>query len=133
MKKSQKKAVAVGATAAALAAAAAATYFFTGKRGAKNRKKVSTFAKSVQSDVVKQLKKVKNVSEKNYDVAVDQVLKRYSALKQVDKSEILAAAKELKSHWNTISKQLKPVVKPKKKAAKKKAAAKKKVSRKKRI
>lgn len=106
MKKTQKRALAVGAGVAALAAAAAGTYLLAGKRGAKNRAKVKAWVKDVQKDVVSQLKKAKGVSKKAYNEAVDTALAGYKNLKNVDKSELLAAGRELKSHWDSISKQL---------------------------
>lgn len=116
MKKTQKQALAVGAGIAAIAAAAAGTYFFTGKKGAKNRAKVKKWVDDAKNDVVKQIKTMSNVTEKTYNQTVDAAIAKYKNLKDVDKSELLQIAKELKGHWDSISKQLvtKPVAKAEK-------------------
>lgn len=127
MKKSQKQALAIGAGVAALAAAAAGTYFFTGKNGAKNRAKVAAWTDKAKKEVVKQIKGMEKVTKANYNKVVDTVLTQYDGLKNIDKSEILGVARELKSHWDSISKQLgAPKKATVKKAPAKKAAAKKK-------
>jgi enoyl-[acyl-carrier-protein] reductase (NADH) len=105
MKKSQKQALAVGAGVAALAAAAGAAYMLTGKN-AKNRKKVATWAKNMEKDVLKELKKVKQNSQSAYNQAVDTVVKNYKAAKKVKAPELAAVASDLKSHWDVIRMEL---------------------------
>lgn len=105
MKKSQKKAIAVGAGMAALAAAAAGVYMMTGKN-AKNRKKVAAWAGNMQKDVLRELKKVKKGSQSAYNQAVDAVAKNYKAARKISAPELAAAAAELKGHWNTIRQEL---------------------------
>lgn len=141
MKKGQKQALAIGAGIAALAAAAAGTYFFAGKDGAKNRAKVSAWAEKAKKEVIKDMHKLQDVSKKTYDATVDTILDKYHDLKNVDSGDVKALAKELKTHWKSISGHLKEgtatAVKTVKKAVKagkavvaskpaKKAAAKKK-------
>lgn len=106
MKKSQKKALAVGASAAALAAAAAGAYFLTGTRGAKNRKKVSAWAAKAQQEVVSELKSLQKFSKPAYLAAVDAVTRRYKTMKNVDPAELAAMARELKGQWDAISKRV---------------------------
>lgn len=101
MKKSQKQALAIGGGVAALAAAATAVYFMTGKN-AKNRKKVSKWARDMQKDVVKELEKAGRVSQATYNKAVDTVVKGYKNVKNANLSELALAAAELKSHWDLI-------------------------------
>lgn len=121
MKKSQKKVLAVGAGAAAVAAAAAGIYFLTGKQGTKNRKKIGTWAAKAKREVISELKGLKNISQSTYHQAVDTVARRYKGLKNIDAAELAAVAQELKGHWDTISKQIKPSAKtsPKNKIKKK--------------
>src|SRR3989338_7921514 len=97
MKKSQKKALAIGAGVAAVAAAAAGTYLFAGKHGAKNRAKVGKWVETAKKDVSKEVNKLSKVTKETYHKTVDMVLGQYKNLKNIDKSEILAAASELKS------------------------------------
>lgn len=105
MKKTQKRALAVGAGVAALAAAAAGVYMLTGKN-AKNRKKVARWAKDVQSDIVKGLKKAQRNSQSAYNQIVDEVIADYKAAKKASVPELAALARELKGHWNIISSEL---------------------------
>ena len=110
MKKSQKKAVAVGAGIAALAAAAAGVYFMTGKN-AKNRKKVSAWAGKMQKDVVRELNKAQKASRDNYHKIVDQVAKNYKGLKNVSPAELALVAAQMKGHWASIQSEMKDAAK----------------------
>jgi hypothetical protein len=110
MKKSSKKAIAVGAGVAALTAAAVGTYFLTGKHSG-NRKKVKKWAGDMQKDVVKQLKKVENVTEAAYKKAVDVAATNYKGLKNISALELANTANELKGHWAVIQKELKSAAK----------------------
>jgi len=101
MNKAQKRALGIGAGVAALAAAATAVYFTTGKN-AKNRKKIATWAKQMQADVVKELNKVKKDSRAAYNQAVDEVARNYKAAKKVTGPELAALVTELKGHWDVI-------------------------------
>jgi hypothetical protein len=132
MKKTQKKAVAIGAGVAALAAAAVGTYLLTGKQGAKNRKKISSFAEKAKKEIAQELKKTEQVTKKVYDQTVDAVAKKYKAVKNIDAAEIVALTSELKSYWDDMSSTAKSAaervskaVGAKKAPAKKKAAPKK--------
>jgi hypothetical protein len=140
MKKSQKKAVAVGAGVAALAAAAAGAYFFTGKRGVKNRKKVSTWTANAKRDVMKEMGKMKKVSKDTYNKTVDTVLANYKNVKNIDKKELATVTNELKGHWNAIAgevekarKQVARVLPKVKKTVAKKSKAKKAPAKKKTV
>lgn len=97
-----KKVAAVGAGLGLLAAGAAA-YFFTGEGGDKNRAKVKAWARTAKKEVVAELKKMEKVSQKAYGAAVDAVLEKYHQVENIDKADIVALAKEMKSHWKSIS------------------------------
>ena len=123
-KKQKKVAVGVGVGLTALAAATAAgTYFFGGKKGAKNRAKVSKWADDAKKDVVKQLKGLEKVTKTSYAEAVDAVVAKYKQAKKIDPKELLAIAGELKGHWDAIATEVeaasKKVVPMVKKTAKK--------------
>jgi gas vesicle protein len=125
-KKQKKVAVGVGVGLTAIAAAAAAgTYFFGGKRGAKNRAKVSKWAEDAKNDVVKQVKGLKKVTQKSYADTVDAVMAQYKKAKKMSPQELTALASELKGHWDSIAaevsstaKKVTPVVKKAVKAVK---------------
>lgn len=102
MKKTQKRAIAVGAGVAALAAAAAGVYFLTGKKNAGRRKAIGRWAVGLQKDVVKQLKKARNTSKTTYNKVVDEVVSNYKMTKKASAPELAALARELKSHWDVI-------------------------------
>ena len=131
-KKQKKVAVGVGVGLTALAAAAAAgTYFFGGKRGAKNRAKVSKWANSAKADVLKQIKGMKKVTAQTYTSAVDEVMKQYRRTKKMNPKELAGLANELKGHWDSIAKEVsvasKKIVPIVKKAARQTKAKAKKV------
>ncbi len=105
MKKTQKKALAVGAGLAAVAAAAAGVYMFTGKN-AKNRKKVSKWVGDMQKDVVTELNKAGKATKATYSKVVDTVSKNYKGLKNVSTEELAMVAAELKNSWDHISEEL---------------------------
>jgi vacuolar-type H+-ATPase subunit I/STV1 len=105
MKKAQKKAVALGAGVAAVAAAATAAYFLTGKN-AKNRAKLAKWAKDMQTDVVKEIKKAGNLTKSSYVKTVDEVAKKYKQLKKANAPELAKLATELKNHWDAINREV---------------------------
>lgn len=103
-KRGVKKAVGLGLLAAA--AVAAGVYFY-GKNGRRHRTQVAKLANKAKSEVVAKLKKAKKVNRSVYNKVVSSVMKRYSALKNMDKSEFSAIARDLKSHWKKIERELK--------------------------
>ena len=95
------------AAAGALLAAAAGYYFLYGSKQAKqNRIKVKSWALKAKADVMEQLEKVKTVGEKEFNEAVKTVSKKYARVKNVDPKELEALARELKSHWKSIKKDI---------------------------
>jgi len=120
MKKKTKKivgGVGIAAGIAALAAAAAGTYFLYGsKNAAKNRKTVKGWMLKAKGEILSEMENMKDMSEGNYHKAIDTVAKKYKILKHVDKKDLDALVKELKSHWKHIKKDLKS--KPTRKSSK---------------
>ena len=96
----------VAGIAAAAAAAAAGAYFLYGKNAAKNRKVVKGWMLKAKGEVLDQMEKGKEMTEETYNKVIDQVSKKYQAVKNIDRSELDQMAKELKGHWKSISKQL---------------------------
>lgn len=110
--------VALGTGLAALAVAGiAGAYFLYGKDGAKNRKKISSWMIKAKGEALEKIEKLKEVNEDAYNLAVDAVTKKYSALKHITPEEIAQFSKEMKGHWKSIKSHLAPKVK---KVAKKK-------------
>ena len=112
--------VAVGlGLAAASAAAIAGAYYFYGKEGAKHRKNLKSWAVKARGEIMEKMENMEEVSRDSYEKVVNQVLSKYKAVKNVAPGELDDLAKELKSHWNAISKTLAQSAKKVKKAAKK--------------
>ena len=100
--------MAMGAGLAAMAAAAAGAYFLYGAPdSSKNRKKVKAWTLKAKGEVLERLEKMKDVNEQVYHKAIDEVSKKYEALKSIDKKDVQEFVKELKKHWKGISKEIK--------------------------
>lgn len=108
-KSSQKTAQMAGiglGIAAAAAATAAAGYFLYGKDGAKNRKKIKSWGLKAKAEVLEKIENSKHMTKELYDEAVEEVARKYRAIKSVDPKEIEQIAKELKGHWRSIVKHV---------------------------
>ena len=109
---SMAKVVTISAGVAALAAAG---YFFLGPKGEKNRKKTRAWMIKMKGDVVEKLESVQDITKETYDTIVDSVGDAYATVAE-SKDEVAKLAKELKSHWKSISSK---VVQERKKMVKK--------------
>ncbi|HEY1037086.1 MAG TPA: hypothetical protein VGE62_00725 [Candidatus Paceibacterota bacterium] len=93
-----------------LAAAAAAGAYFVYGSGTQDTKKavkkVKGWALRAKGEVLERIEKIKEIDEKLYSDAVDAVMKKYEKVKNVDVSEVVKLAKEMKSHWKSIKKEL---------------------------
>jgi hypothetical protein len=100
---------------AALAAAAGAYYFYGSKHAAKNRKTMKTWAVKARGDVMEKLEQMKNLSQQNYQEAVNEVLAKYKRLEKASPKELDLLKRELHGHWKNIAKLLpKAAAKPRK-------------------
>jgi hypothetical protein len=103
-----------------LVAAAAGAYFVHGnKKAQKKIKQVKGWALKAKGEVLERIEKIKEIDEQLYASAIDTVMKKYEHVKSVDTTELAAVAKELKSHWKNIKKELSSGAKVAKKTAKK--------------
>lgn len=98
--------VAVGVGLGLLAAAAVAGYLLSGKRGEKNRKKIKAWAENAKKEIAAQLKKLKQVNKAAYNRVVDEVSRKYKAVKSVDPKELEAMVRDVKRHWQNIQQQV---------------------------
>jgi hypothetical protein len=87
---------------AAVAAAAAGAYFFYGPNGSKNRKTLKAWSVKARAEVMENVEKLKDVSEKTYNETIDKVLSKYKKLKTVAPKELAEVQKELKSSWKAV-------------------------------
>jgi hypothetical protein len=111
---STKSKVAVGAGLAAIAVAGVAgAYFLYGKDGAKNRKKVKSWAIMAKGEALAKLEKLKDINEDAYHAVVETVSAKYAKLKSTTPEEIAQFTKEMKSHWKGIKAEFAPKVKAK--------------------
>lgn len=128
MKKADKTKVAVGVGLGLAAAAAGAGYYLFGTQSGKvARKKAHKWADDLKTDVVKKAKKLQKMDEKAFHTIVDESTKAFERIKSIDKDDLGAAAKELKSNWKHIEAEISRVATKETKVAKKavKTAAKK--------
>jgi len=105
----------------AVLAAAAGYYFYGTKNAKKHRHAASAWAKSLKKDVTKQAGALKKIDAKSIGKIVDQASKSYHSVKGASISDVQTAAKELKTNWKMIEKELVPSKKVR--AAVKKATA----------
>lgn len=104
-KKTGKRAGAVigaAALAATAAGAAAGYYFYVSKDAKSNRKLAAKWARDLKSDVVREAKKVGDVSKADVIKLVDKATKVYTSARSVDPAELRRAAAELRSNWSEI-------------------------------
>lgn len=100
---------------AGVVALAAAGYFFLGPKGKKNQKKTRAWMIKMKGDVVEKLESMQDITKETYDTIVDTVGEAYITVAE-SKDEVTKLAKELKSHWKSISSK---VMQARKKTAKK--------------
>ena len=115
------------------AAAAIGAYLAYDKKGTKVKiNKAKEWMHDAKIDLMKKVKTIKQIDQKVYDQAVEQIVEKYKQVVHVAAPEVKTAIKDLKSYWKTIkayvsteqSKQ-KAVSKKATKTAPKKSAAKK--------
>ena len=112
MKKSSgvKKGLEIGgAVTAAVLAAAAGAYFLSDK---KTQKKAKAWMMNAKKDIAARAKVAKKLGKEEYNMIVDQVIKRYGPLEKLTAKDVITAAKQLKAEWTNIQKHAKVLVKP---------------------
>ena len=79
--------IAIGVGIAALAAAAAGVYYLYGSdKSAKNRKQIKSWMLKMKAEVMDKIENVKDLSKEAYDKTIDEVSKKYSQIKNVEKN-----------------------------------------------
>lgn len=103
-----------------LAASFAGAYYLYGtKDGAKKKAKIKGWMLKAKGEVLEKLENLKDVNEGSYYDLVSGVMKKYEAVKSIDKVELEKLGADLKKHWKNIKKHMddgskKPVKKIKK-------------------
>lgn len=108
------------AITAGVAALAAAGYFLFGPEGKKNRHKLKGWMVKMKGEIIEKMEMVKHVTEPIYNDIVDTVAVGYANSGKASKAEVSKLAKELKTHWKSISKVAVPKAKNAAKAGVKK-------------
>lgn len=94
----------VGASIAGLATTA---YFFLGPKGKTHQRHTKAWAVKMKADVIEKLERAREISEPIYDDIINSVASKYEKSKNVDYKEIEEIARDLKKHWQVISKKAK--------------------------
>lgn len=111
---SMAKNVLVGA--GLVAGAALAAYLMAPPKERKKAEvKIKNWMRNMQREVASRAKAIKGLSQGKYEEIVDEVAPKYEALRDVSATEIETFARELKAHWNNISKAVAKTGKTKKK------------------
>lgn len=108
--------VGIGATVAAMGAAA---YILFGPEGKKNKKAIKGWAIKMKGEIIEKLEEAKEITEPVYHKIIDDVSAKYAKIKKVDPKDLEMAVSDVKKHWKTMIKDMKP-------KSKKKVVAKKK-------
>lgn len=104
--KSNAGKIVAGVGLTALAAAAAAGYYFAGPNGKKHKKMVSAWTEKAKKEMLTKIKQIQNLSKETYIEASNEIISKYKDIKNIDPKELTELGKELKGHWNNISKDL---------------------------
>jgi hypothetical protein len=106
-KKNNGSKLPVGIGIGMIAAGIAGAYYLYGtKEGSKNRAKVRGWVLRAKGEVLEKLENLKEVNEEKYNQILDTVMKKYSGIKNIDRSEIDALMIDLRKHWGNIKKHL---------------------------
>lgn len=109
----------IGAAVVAAGVAAAAGYYFYGARDAKkHRAAASKWARGMKAEVVREAKKAKKLDKKTVTTIVDAVAAAYMGARAIDPAQLKAAARELKTNWRELEREIGSAGKTAKKAAK---------------
>lgn len=114
-----KKVAAAGVVGAGVAALSVGAYLMFGPDAKKNRKLVRGWAVKMKGEIMEKLEEAKDITEPIYNKVIDEVAKKYTTLKNVDKDELVAHIKEIRKQWGPILKQHGPKKKVVKKVVKK--------------
>ena len=97
--------VGIGATVAALGAAA---YIMFGPDAKKNKKAIKGWAIKMKGEIIEKLEEAKEITEPVYHKVIDEISAKYAKVKKVDPKELELAILDVKKHWKTMMKDMKP-------------------------
>ncbi|PIS46781.1 MAG: hypothetical protein COT17_06845 [Elusimicrobia bacterium CG08_land_8_20_14_0_20_51_18] len=86
--------------------AALGAYFLYGKRGARNRRKISGWMFRLKGEVLDRLENIQELSEGEYYRIVDEISSRYARLEKVGAEELKEMTEELKGSWERLNREM---------------------------
>ena len=93
--------------------------FFNPTTGKKNRAKFKAVSKQLSEKLIKEVSRLSNLSKKEYELIVENLVKKYHKNDLLNKEAWEEIAAELKLRWVDIQKELKKTQKKAKPVAKK--------------
>ncbi len=133
-KKSNKKNIIAPALGTVLATAAAGYYFYGSKDAKQHRNAAAAWARGLKRTAVKEIKLLKKVDQKAILKAIAAATEIYEGAKDVNRSELMTAARELRTNWKSLmaeaSRTAKGATKTVERSAKRAVAKTKKVAKK---
>ncbi len=114
-KMSRKKVLTIGAIGAAVATIGAGAYYLLGPNAKEHQKKVKGLMTKMKKEVIKDVKKVKDLTAPTYNKIVDTVSETYTKNYDEYKKDIQGFAKKLKEEWEDASKLVKKKISSSKK------------------
>jgi len=103
------KNIGVGVAIAGFAAATTAvSYFLYGPKGEKNRKKLKGWMLKMKGEVLQKMEDIKELKKEAYEDLVDKISDKYKKFSNVKVEDVENLAKNLKSHWPKIEKDITP-------------------------
>lgn len=87
-------------------AALAAWLLASPKTRKKTEVKIKGWMRDMQKEVAVRVKAIQDLSQEKYNKIIDDVKPKYEALRDVSATEIESFAKELKAHWDNISRSV---------------------------
>lgn len=104
MDKKTTQALEIGAgVAAAAAIVGAGYYFYASPEAKKHRQAASKWATGLKRSVIKEAKKLGKLDAKSIARIVDDAAMAYEDARNLKKSDLTAAMKELKSNWKLVA------------------------------
>jgi gas vesicle protein len=92
-------------TGAMTALAVSGAILFRGDKSRGRRQKLAWWMEDAEDEVLKKVKKVKNISQDKFDEIVDKVVDKYEDIKGVAKDKIDELKEELKSRWDEVEEE----------------------------
>jgi hypothetical protein len=92
---------------AGAAAIAAGYYFYASKDAKKHRQIAAKWAADLKDDVIKEAKKLKKIDKEALLGAIDKASEIYHTGKNIDRTDVAEAVKELKDNWQELAKEMK--------------------------